>query len=84
MYICAAVLPIAYVVGLLFTLKTHSHIIHAKVEQDEEEGMHFSVAPKVYSSIPTVVYRRRSIRRMDERAMLVCLVGLYRHVLPHK
>jgi Ca2+/H+ antiporter len=38
MYICAAILPFAYIVGLLFTLKTHSHIIHAKVpDQDEED-----------------------------------------------
>jgi len=45
MYICAAVLPVAYIVGLLFTLKTHSHIIHAKIEQDEEdEGMQSQLA----------------------------------------
>lgn len=28
MYIVAGILPIAYVIGLLFTLKTHSHIIY--------------------------------------------------------
>jgi len=37
MLICAAVLPFAYVVGLLFTLKTHAHIIHAKVPDADEE-----------------------------------------------
>ena len=26
MYICAGILPLAYFIGLLFTLKTHSHI----------------------------------------------------------
>lgn len=41
MYICSAILPFAYIVGLLFTLKTHAHIIHAKVADadEEEEGM---------------------------------------------
>lgn len=43
MLICSAILPVAYVVGLLFTLKTHSHIIHAKNEEEEDEGWLVSI-----------------------------------------
>jgi len=38
MFICSAILPIAYIVGLCFTLKTHSHILHTKRDDEEEEG----------------------------------------------
>lgn len=38
-YIVAAIMPIAYVVGLLFTLKTHTHIYEIEPDpHDAEEG----------------------------------------------
>lgn len=44
MFICSAILPIAYFVGLLFTLKTHAQILHAKADDDDEdeEGLHLA------------------------------------------
>eukprot|EP01132_Coremiostelium_polycephalum_P002081 gene2081-2567_t len=36
MYICSGILPIAYLVGLLFTLKTHTHILHPTDKKNEE------------------------------------------------
>jgi Ca2+:H+ antiporter len=33
---CAVLLPIAYIIGLIFTLKTHAYIFDAPVEEDEE------------------------------------------------
>jgi Ca2+/H+ antiporter len=35
MYACSIILPFAYLVGLLFTLKTHSYIFE-NVEPDEQ------------------------------------------------
>jgi Ca2+:H+ antiporter len=40
MYFCAAILPICYIVGLIFTLKTHSHIFQATEEEEEEMKHH--------------------------------------------
>eukprot|EP01116_Phalansterium_solitarium_P001738 TRINITY_DN11553_c0_g1_i1.p1 TRINITY_DN11553_c0_g1~~TRINITY_DN11553_c0_g1_i1.p1 ORF type:complete len:752 (+),score=207.93 TRINITY_DN11553_c0_g1_i1:918-3173(+) len=37
MYTVAAILPVAYLVGLLFTLKTHSHIYEAEAEAEGED-----------------------------------------------
>jgi Ca2+:H+ antiporter len=37
MYACAAILPLAYLIGLLFTLKTHSYIFE-NIESDEKEA----------------------------------------------
>ena len=36
-YICAGILPLGYIVGLLFTLKTHAHL-YAKKHEGAEEG----------------------------------------------
>eukprot|EP01103_Thecamoeba_quadrilineata_P021276 TRINITY_DN971_c0_g1_i2.p1 TRINITY_DN971_c0_g1~~TRINITY_DN971_c0_g1_i2.p1 ORF type:complete len:435 (+),score=56.46 TRINITY_DN971_c0_g1_i2:992-2296(+) len=37
MYLCAAMLPIAYIIGVIFSLKTHSHIHYIKLTKDEAE-----------------------------------------------
>src|SRR5687767_8678768 len=37
MYISAALLPCAYIVGMIFTFKTHSHIFHQESD-DSNEG----------------------------------------------
>jgi len=42
MYICAAVLPIVYLVGLLFTLKTHSYIFKNIEESEGHAGPNWS------------------------------------------
>jgi Ca2+:H+ antiporter len=38
MYACSVILPIAYFIGLLFTLKTHSYIFEKS--EDDEGGEH--------------------------------------------
>ncbi len=38
MYAVSVVLPLAYIVGLIFTLKTHSYIFEKKQEGEGEEG----------------------------------------------
>jgi len=37
MYVCAAILPLAYISGLLFTLKTHASIIKQRPKGKDEE-----------------------------------------------
>ena len=38
MYVCGAILPISYVIGLIFTLKTHAHVIdEAQLDETQEE-----------------------------------------------
>jgi Ca2+/H+ antiporter len=37
MYFSAAILPLAYVIGMLFTFKTHTHIFQAE-EHDGDDG----------------------------------------------
>ncbi|XP_077868505.1 uncharacterized protein LOC102801220 [Saccoglossus kowalevskii] len=42
-YTCTALLPLAYIVGLIFTLKTHTHIHKIEVKKDEgtsQSGRH--------------------------------------------
>ncbi len=39
-YASAILMPIAYCVGLLFTLKTHTHIYDLEEEEEEEKGGH--------------------------------------------
>jgi len=36
MYTCAAILPIGYIIGLIFTLRTHSHIFEEERQLEEE------------------------------------------------
>ncbi|KYQ90775.1 DUF307 family protein [Tieghemostelium lacteum] len=36
MYICSGILPLAYLVGLLFTLKTHTHILHPQASDNRK------------------------------------------------
>ena len=36
MYVTAAILPIAYIIGLIFTLKTHSHL-YKKLKTEKGE-----------------------------------------------
>ena len=39
MYVCAAILPISYLVGLIFTLKTHAHLLdNSEYENHNEQG----------------------------------------------
>ncbi len=38
MYACSIILPLSYLVGLLFTLKTHSYIFE-NVEPDEQASV---------------------------------------------
>lgn len=38
MYACAAILPIAYVVGLIFTLKTHAYLYENNPSDNQEES----------------------------------------------
>jgi len=42
MFICSAILPVSYFVGLLFTLKTHSHILYVKLGDDSDGAKHDS------------------------------------------
>ncbi|KAM9807902.1 uncharacterized protein ACB057_005729 [Neosynchiropus ocellatus] len=43
-YSVSALLPVAYLIGLIFTLKTHSHIYDVHVEGGEAQGHHGAVA----------------------------------------
>ncbi len=38
MYFTAALLPFAYIIGLIFTFKTHRHIFANEEEEVHEEG----------------------------------------------
>jgi len=42
MYICAGLLPLSYIVGLLFTLKTHSYIFKNLEESEGHVGPNWS------------------------------------------
>ncbi|KAM7396548.1 hypothetical protein PAMP_019581 [Pampus punctatissimus] len=42
-YTVSALLPIAYIIGLIFTLKTHSHIYDIQVGEGQETGHHGAV-----------------------------------------
>ncbi|XP_077994759.1 uncharacterized protein LOC144448402 [Glandiceps talaboti] len=42
-YTCTALLPLAYIVGLLFTLKTHKHIHRIPVETVKQDGEEVAV-----------------------------------------
>eukprot|EP00040_Diaphanoeca_grandis_P040161 m.261439 g.261439 ORF g.261439 m.261439 type:complete len:809 (+) comp42159_c0_seq1:124-2550(+) len=37
-WFCAALLPLAYIIGLVYTLRTHSHRIFIPLEPDEEDN----------------------------------------------
>jgi Ca2+:H+ antiporter len=56
-YFCAAILPIAYIVGLVFTFFTHSHIFQQEEHGEEEDlptwGLPFAV---VFMMINTVMF----------------------------
>ncbi|XP_077424438.1 uncharacterized protein LOC144053647 isoform X1 [Vanacampus margaritifer] len=39
-YTVSALLPVAYIIGLIFTLKTHSHIYDIHVGDRQESGLH--------------------------------------------
>jgi Ca2+/H+ antiporter len=38
MYFSAAILPLAYFIGMLFTFKTHTHIFQGEDEGGEEDS----------------------------------------------
>lgn len=40
MYTISALLPTAYVIGLIFTLKTHSHIYDIQISDDHGDHGH--------------------------------------------
>jgi Ca2+:H+ antiporter len=56
-YFCAAILPVAYIVGLVFTFFTHSHIFQQEEHGEEEDlptwGLPFAV---VFMMINTVMF----------------------------
>ena len=56
-YFCAAILPVAYIVGLIFTFFTHSHIFQQEEHGEEEDipswGLPFAV---VFMMINTVAF----------------------------
>lgn len=51
MYVCAGLLPLSYIVGLLFTLKTHAHILSDEAAHGSEEA---PVGP-VWSKLKCVI-----------------------------
>ena len=56
-YFCAAILPLAYIVGLVFTFFTHSHIFQQEEHGEEEDlpswGLPFAI---VFMMINTVMF----------------------------
>eukprot|EP01102_Stenamoeba_stenopodia_P006432 TRINITY_DN1760_c0_g1_i1.p1 TRINITY_DN1760_c0_g1~~TRINITY_DN1760_c0_g1_i1.p1 ORF type:complete len:840 (+),score=175.13 TRINITY_DN1760_c0_g1_i1:317-2836(+) len=47
MYTCAAILPIGYIVGLIFTLRTHSHIFEEEQTEEEHEAPAWGIVTSI-------------------------------------
>ncbi len=57
MYACSIILPFAYLVGLVFTLKTHSYIFE-NVEPDEQVRIASRTQPHTHNRTRTIAHAR--------------------------
>lgn len=71
MYFIAAILPVAYVVGLIFTFKTHAHIF----TQDEESGEEGDGSPawSIRVNIVCILFSLISSKKTRDLAGLTAL-----------
>ncbi|EGC39571.1 hypothetical protein DICPUDRAFT_45117 [Dictyostelium purpureum] len=79
MYICSGILPLTYLIGLLFTLKTHTHILHGPVEKPSGHQVEYEwskVQCIIVLLVCTTMFALVSERLVDTIDPVVSALGL--------